>query len=108
MSSSRTRTRDLVDRSGTITTGGTAQNAAAANPDRQYVMIQNVDPDAAAGEALWVNFGADAVVNGAGSILLRAGGGSISFEGARAAICPAGRVSVIAATTGHKFTCKEI
>jgi hypothetical protein len=104
--SSRTRTRDLVDRSGTITTGAAAQDAAPANPARQYVMVQNIEDDG--GEALWVNFGADAGVGAPGSIMLRAGGGSISFEGARAAICPAGRVSVTGATTGNSFTCKEI
>lgn len=89
----------LVDRSGAITTGGAAQDAAAANSGRQYLLIQNID----AAEALWVNLGATAAVATAGSITLAAGA-SLVFESGP---CATGRVSVVAATTGHKFTVKE-
>ena len=89
----------LTDRSGTITTGGTAQDAAGFNSGRQYLLVQNID----AAADLWVNLGATAVVAGAGSILLKSGA-SIVFEDS---VCATGRVSVIAAATAQKFTVKE-
>lgn len=89
----------IADKSGTIAVGGTAQDAVGANTGRQYLLVQNLDGAA----DLWVNFGANAAVATAGSILLKAGG-SITFEDR---VVPSGRVSVVGATTGHKFTCKE-
>lgn len=89
----------IIDRSGSVTLGGTAQDAVAANAGRQYLLVQNIDATA----DLWVNFGADAAVNTAGSIQLKPAA-SIVFEDR---ITPSGRVSVVGATTGHKFTIKE-
>lgn len=88
----------VYDKSGTIATGGTAQDAVAADTGRQYLLIQNID----AAEDLWVNFGTNAVSASAGSILVPAKS-SLVFEHVA---CPTGRVSVVAATTGHKFTIK--
>lgn len=86
-----------VDRSGTITSGGAAQTAAAANTTRSYLLIQNVsDTD------MWVNFGVTAVANQP-SILIVAGG---SYENPPH-WCPTGLISVIGATTGKAFTIKE-
>jgi hypothetical protein len=94
-------TGGIVDRSGTITTGGTAQNAMSANKSRRYLLIQNLD----ASEDMYVRFDGTAAVSGAaGTILLKAGGGA--YE-APAHHCPTAAVSVIAATAGHKFTALE-
>lgn len=94
----------LTDHSGTITTGGAAQQVAAANSARQYLTIVNVDT-----HVLWVNFGATAVQSQP-SIPLKActaagdgTGGSLTFQG----VVPTGLVSVIGGTTGQAFVCKE-
>lgn len=88
----------LTDGSGTITTGGTSQQVFAANASRRYLLIQNVsDTDA------WVNFGTAAVANQP-SLLLRANGGSIVFEGS---FVPTGTVNIRGATTGKAYTAKE-
>lgn len=90
----------ITDRSGAITTGGTAQNAAAANTGRQYLLIQNLSS-----EVMWVNaWGGTAAASTAGSIRLAADGGYAEWYGDR---IPTGTVSVVAATTGSKFTCLE-
>jgi hypothetical protein len=86
----------LTDRSGTVATGGVAQQVCAANANRRYFFFQNNS----AGD-LWINFGATAVANQP-SIKLATGQ---SFE-------PAGwvstqLVSVYGATTSQAFTCKE-
>lgn len=95
----------ITDRSGTITTGATAQTIAAANATRRYLLIANVSDI-----VLWVNFGATAVADQP-SIPLKAcaaagdgSGGSIVFEGS---YVPSDLVSLIGATTGKKFVCKE-
>lgn len=88
----------LVNKSGTITAGGTQQTLAAALSTRRYLFIQNLDP----AEDLWINFTTAAVVDQP-SIRIEPGqtfvmeGSFVSTE----------LVSVIAATTGHKFTAKE-
>ena len=92
------RQADVTDRSGTITTGGTAQDAMAANSNRRYLFIQNNHSSA----DLWVNFGADANTNQP-SFKLTAGQ---SYENP-AHFCPTSRVSVIGGTTGQTFTAKE-
>ena len=91
-------TGTLTDRSGTITAGGTAQQLAAANTNRRYLLIQNEH----ATETLWFNFTTTATaaepsfqIPAGGSFVMEAG--YISTEA----------VSVIAATTGHPWTAKE-
>lgn len=87
-----------TDRSGTLTTGGTAQQAAAANAARTYLVVEN--PSAT--EDLWFNLGATAVA-GQPSVLLPPGAAWENPPHFR----PTGLVSVIAATTGHAFVVKE-
>lgn len=88
----------LTDCSGTITAGGTAQTLVAANTGRQYLFIQNVD----ASEDLWFNYTTAATADKPSIRLApresyESSGGFVSTE----------LVSVIAATTGHKYTAKE-
>ena len=90
----------LTNRSGTITTGGTAQTAIAANTSRKYVLILN--PDTAT-EDLWFSFDATAVA-AAPSIYLHPGD---AFEAGPGEFVPTGALSIIAATTAHAFTAKE-
>lgn len=78
--------------SGTITTGGTAQTALAANPNRHSLTIYNND----VAETLYFNLTGTASLTLQGSIGITAGG-AYSCECTDA-------VSVIATTTAHKFT----
>lgn len=85
-----------VDRSSTITTGGTAQTLVAANPHRDHLFIGN--PNSVG--SLWVNdLGGTAAANGAGSTEITPG--SVAITRARNA------VSIIHATTGATFTAGE-
>lgn len=85
-----------VDKSSTITTGGTAQTLAAANTYRDHIFIGN--PNAAG--SLWVNdLGGTAAANGAGSTEVTPG--SVVTTRSRSAI------SIIHATTGATFTAGE-
>lgn len=97
----------LTDRSGTVTTGGTAQDAAAANTGRKYLYLENPaykSDGSTANPAERLCFRTDAAATlGAGSICLDPGQ---SFEYAGSFI-PTGAVSVVAATTGHAWTAKE-
>jgi len=88
---------ELTDRSGTITSGGTAQTAAASNPPRRYLMLQNTSDT-----KMWYNLGVTAVASQPSFSL--AAGASVQFNGP---IIPTGLLSVIGATTGKIFTCKE-
>lgn len=86
-----------TDRSGTITTGGTAQTAANALATRRYFFLQNNSDT-----GLWFNYGVTAVA-AQPSIYLAPGA---SYENP-AHWCPSGLISVIGATTGKTFTMKE-
>ncbi len=87
----------LTDRSGAITSGGTAQQVAAANASRRYFLFQNnSDTDC------WINFGVTAVASQP-SIKIVAGG---SYENPPH-FCPTGLISVIGGTTGKTFTAEE-
>lgn len=82
-----------------LTTGGTAQDLfASATPTNGYLIV---NPDA--NEILWLNEGADAVANGTGCIPIFPLGG---YE-TPPLYKPYGRVSVVAATTGHKITARK-
>ena len=88
-----------IDGSGTITTGGAAQQVFAARPGRSYLFCQN---PIAATEPLLVNApGAAGAINGSFEL---AAGGTLTFSNG---FVPQGAVSVFAATTGHRFVCKE-
>lgn len=88
----------LTDISGTLTTGATSEEIAAANPSRRYLFIQNLH----ATEDLWINFGV-AAVQSQPSIKLP-GGGSFVME---AGFCSTQAVHVIATTIAHAWTAKE-
>jgi hypothetical protein len=86
-----------TDRSGSITAGGTAQVLAAANTARVALIGQNIDPS----EDMWLNeVGGTATASTAGSVLVPAKA-TFSIDTNRA-------ISVVAATTGHKFTAVEL
>jgi hypothetical protein len=88
----------LTDRSGTVAVGGTQQTLAGINSVRRYLLVQNIDD----GEDLWINFTTVAVTD---QPSIRLGPGeSFTMEGSF--VSPQ-LVSVIAATSGHKFTAKE-
>lgn len=104
LAQSRTTTNVTpVDCSAAITTGGTAQNAFAASSGRQGFQIQNLDTS----EPLWISFTGTAVANAIGSFALAAatsttlqnGGSYYTAFGYNTAL------SVVAATTSHKFSC---
>jgi hypothetical protein len=88
----------MTDHSGTIATGGSAQQAVAANPNRNFLLVAN--PPNATGN-LWVNFTTTAT-QAEPSIGLQPGQGLtlskwVSTEA----------VSVIASDTSHPFVCKD-
>lgn len=84
----------LTDRSGTVTTGGTAQDVMAANAARQWGSFVNLHTTAG-----WIAEGADAVADTAGSQSIAAGQ-TYLVEGR-------GKLSWLHATTGAKFTSRE-
>lgn len=88
----------LTDRSGTITTGGTAQQAMAANASRKYLLIQNISDT-----VMWFNFTTTAVADSP-SHYLAANGGSFVQE---SSFVSTEAISIICATTGKKWTAKE-
>lgn len=87
----------LTDGSGTITTGGVAQQIFASNSAREYFFIQNNG-----GQALWINFGTTAVQN---QPSIRIDPGS-SYESPSHFVSNES-VSVIGPTTGQTFTAKQ-
>jgi hypothetical protein len=94
-----------TDCSGTITSGGTAQNAFAAQTTLHGFTIANIDTT----EPLWISFTTTAAASGAGSYPLPAATAT-TFAGFGSFTAPPGfglnhALSVIAATTSHKFTC---
>lgn len=93
------RGANFTELSGTITTGGTAQQLVAFNSARRYIRISN---PSLATESLWVNDkGGTAAVAGATSWELGIGK---TWEPQPA---PINAVSIVAATTGHTFEAAE-
>ncbi len=88
----------LTDRSGTITTGATAQQIAAANPSRLGWCLQNLDPSS----DLWVSSLANAVQSQP-SIRISPGALYETPPGGQGL----GVISVIGPTTGQAFTARE-
>jgi hypothetical protein len=98
-----------TDCSGTITSGGTAQNAFAATATIHGFTIANIDASAGSGEPLWISFTGTAVAAATASYPLAAPTAT-TFAGLSSYSSPIGfgmntALSVIAATTGHKFSC---
>ena len=89
----------VIDRSGTVTTGGTAQQAAAANSGRRFLLLGNSN----ATVDLWFRFAGTAAINGAGSFNV-APKTTLVF----ADTLPSDTLSVISGTTAHAFTVLEI
>jgi hypothetical protein len=85
------------DGSGTITTGGTAQDLFASATPTNGFTVHN--PDAT--EDLWISLSTTALANGQASINVAAGGGSYTTPHG---MLPFHSVSIVGATTGHKFT----
>lgn len=88
-----------TDRSGTIASGGVAQNAMAANAARRYLFILN---PATATEVMWFNLTTTATA--ASPSIQLAAGQSFVME---SSFVSTAAVSVIAATTSHAFTALE-
>lgn len=87
-----------TDKSGAITTGATSQTLAAANANRKYIIIQNISA-----EDMWFRWDGSAATADKPSIKLATGQ---SWENP-AHWCPTAAITVIAATTGSKFTAWE-
>lgn len=89
----------FVDRSGTITTGGTSQQLSPANPGRRYFSVENLSSTA----TLYINF-TSAATAASGSIAILPYGtwtmesSSITNE----------QINIISATTSAPFTAKEM
>lgn len=84
-----------TDRSGAITTGGTAQALAASNTSRRGLTGQNISTG-----DLWINeIGGTAAADTAGSYRVPPGS-AFKVSTSRA-------VSIVGATTGQKFTATE-
>ena len=94
-----------TDCSGTIATGGTAQNAFTAGATKHGFTILNIDTT----EVLWISFTGTAAASGTGSYPLQAATAS-TFASPGSFTTPTGMglntaLSVVAATSTHKFTC---
>lgn len=94
-----------TDCSGTITTGATAQNAFSAGATKHGFTIVNLDTT----EPMWISFTTTAAANTVASYPIQAATPT-TFAGAGSFTTPNGfgintALSVIAATTGHKFSC---
>lgn len=86
-----------TDGSSTITVGGTAQNLfGGVSPVHGWAVY---NPDAS--EDLWVSDVGTAVANGTGCIRVAANGGGYETPSGKT---ESGVVSIVGATTGHKFT----
>lgn len=98
-----TNNRTATDCSGTITTGGTAQVAIPTNTGVGGFQIINIDTS----EPLWISITGTATAATAGSFPLAAATVT-TFANAGTYYSPIGfshAISIVATTTGHKFTC---
>jgi hypothetical protein len=85
----------LTDASGTITLGGTAQNALGANANRKAIQLMNISTG-----DLWYRWTGAAAVGGTSSFKLVSGAYYESAPG----LCPNQALSIIGATTGQQFS----
>lgn len=90
-------TAATADRSGTVASGGTAQQACAANPSRRLLLVANPDEV----RSFWFSPSGTASA-GAGSIQVGPGS-AIVFD----KVVPSGAVSVFGAAAGQPFTVAE-
>ena len=94
-----------TDCSGSISSGGTAQNAFSAQSALHGFTVVNIDTT----EPMWISFTTTAAASGSGSYPLQAATAT-TFASPGSFTSPTGfglnhAVSVIAATTSHKFSC---
>ncbi len=94
----------FINRSGTITAGGTAQQLAPANENRRYLMVQNIsDTD------MWINDLGTATADSP-SIKI-APGATVAWydsDDVQEPLVPEQAISIICATTGKKWTAREL
>lgn len=86
-----------LNKGGTITAGGTAQVAMAANSSRAGMVLEN--PDSAT-EKLFYSFAGTATTSSPSLKI----GQAIALD---ARTCPGSALSVLGATTAHPFVCEE-
>ena len=91
--------------SGTIATGGTAQNAFTAGATKHGFTIANIDTT----EVMWISFTTTAAASGTDSFPL-APATATTFASLSSFTSPFGfgistALSIVAATTSHKFSC---
>jgi hypothetical protein len=92
-----------TDCSGTVAVGGTAVNAFGVSSGRRAFQIANIDTS----EVMWISFTGTAVAGAVGSFPL-APATVTTFAGLSSYYSPFGfntALSVVAATSGHKFSC---
>lgn len=89
----------MVNLSGTIAAGGTAQDIYTATETIQYIFVGNPLDET---ESLYVDFGRNADDDGSSYELEP--GDHLEFSGSW---IPTGTISVMAATTGHAYTAKR-
>lgn len=83
-----------INRSGSITAGGTSQSLAALNANRTHLFIQNIsDGD------LWMSEYGAAAVDGSGSYRIA--------PGLAARVLTRNAITIVGAATGQKFTATE-
>jgi glutamate 5-kinase len=88
----------LTSRSGTITSGGTSQQLAAANTSRKYLLVQNVSTG-----DLWISFGATAATTSQPSIKLQTNGSLVMEDN----FVTTQAINIIGSTTGQPYTAYE-
>lgn len=98
-----------TDCSGTATTGGTAQTAISTQTTLHGFTLANTDASAGSGEPIWISFTTTAAAGAAASYPI-APPTATTFAGMGSYTSPPGfgtghAVSILAATTGHKFSC---
>ena len=97
------------DCSGTIASGGTAQNAFTAQTTLHGFTIANIDATSGSGEVMWMSFTGTAVAASPASYPLPAPTAT-TYVGMGSYTTPPGfgtghAVSVIATTTSHQYSC---
>lgn len=88
----------VANRSGTITTGGTAQVLCSANPTRRGLVLQNNSTG-----DLWINRNGGTAILGQPSLCIPSGSYYETPVGGNTLEA----VSIIGATTGQEFTAEE-
>jgi hypothetical protein len=91
----------VIDRSGTVTLGGTSQSLMAANANRAYLLIMNPTN---ATEDLFICLVGAAETGSVRSFSLSPGG---TYERASPSYVPSNAITITAATTAHAFVACE-